>query len=55
LTIGGKEAQVGFAGQVGSGLCQVNAEVPQLPAGDAEVILTIDTFTSADAAFLTVQ
>ncbi len=26
-TIGGRDARVGFAGQVGSGLCQVNAEI----------------------------
>jgi uncharacterized protein (TIGR03437 family) len=55
LTIGGKEAKVDFAGQIGSGLCQVNAEVPELSPGDAEVILTIDTFSSSDAAFLTVR
>jgi uncharacterized protein (TIGR03437 family) len=55
LTIGGKNAKVTFAGQTGSGLCQVNAELPQLPAGDAEVIFTIDTFVSADGAFVTVQ
>ena len=34
---------------------KVNAEIPGLVPGDAEVILTIDTFTSSDAAFLTVQ
>jgi uncharacterized protein (TIGR03437 family) len=55
LTIGGKAANVTFAGQVGSGLCQVNAEVPQLASGDAEVILTIGAFTSADAAFIAIQ
>jgi len=55
MTIGGKTAKVTFAGQTGSGLCQVNAEIPQLPSGDAEVVLTIDTFVSADGAFVTVQ
>lgn len=55
LTIGGKPATVGFAGQMGSGLCQINAEVPQLPSGDAEVVLTLGAFTSADAAFITIQ
>jgi uncharacterized protein (TIGR03437 family) len=55
LIIGGKPANVTFAGQVGSGLCQVNAEVPQLTSGDAEVVLTIGGFTSSDAAFIAVQ
>ena len=55
LTIGGRPANVSFAGQVGAGLCQVNAEIPQLTSGDAEVILTIGAFTSADAAFITIQ
>ncbi len=55
LTIGGKPATTSFVGLSGSGLCQVNAQVPQLPSGDAEVVLQIDSFISADGAFLTVQ
>lgn len=55
LTIGGKPATTSFVGLSGSGLCQINAVIPTLPAGDAEVVLQIDAFTSADGAFLTVQ
>ncbi len=55
LTIGGKPATTSFVGLSGSGLCQVNAQIPALPPGDAEVVLKIDTFISADGAFLTVQ
>jgi uncharacterized protein (TIGR03437 family) len=55
LTVGGQPATTSFVGLSGSGLCQINAQVPQLPPGDAEVVLQIDTFTSADGAFLTVQ
>lgn len=55
LTIGGKPATTSFVGLSGSGLCQVNAQIPQLAAGDVEVVLQIDSFVSADGAFLTVQ
>jgi uncharacterized protein (TIGR03437 family) len=55
LTIGGKAATVSFAGIVGSGLCQINAVIPDLPAGDAEAVLTIGTYTSSDGAYLRVQ
>ncbi|HYP05154.1 MAG TPA: S8 family serine peptidase [Bryobacteraceae bacterium] len=54
-TIGGKDARASFVGLSASGLCQVNAEVPDLPPGDAEVILQIDEFVSADGAVITVQ
>jgi minor extracellular serine protease Vpr len=55
LTIGGKLAATSFVGLSGSGLCQINAQIPELPRGDVEVVLKIDNFTSADGAFLTVQ
>jgi uncharacterized protein (TIGR03437 family) len=55
LTIGGKAATASFVGVTGSGLCQINGQVPDLPAGDAEVVLQIDSFVSADGAFITVQ
>jgi uncharacterized protein (TIGR03437 family) len=55
LTIGGKVAKTSFVGLSGSGLCQINAEVPQLPSGDAEVILQIDSFVSSDAAFINIK
>lgn len=54
LTIGGKPAVVAFAGAVGNGVCRVDATVPELPAGDAEVILRIGNFLSADAVLLAV-
>lgn len=55
LTIGGVPAVVSFAGLVGNGLCQVNAVIPTLPPGEAEVVLKIGTFTSADGTFLAIQ
>jgi minor extracellular serine protease Vpr len=54
LTIGGKPATVTFAGLSGNGLCQVNAVIPSLPAGDAEVVLQIGNAKSADGVFLNV-
>jgi pseudomonalisin len=41
LLVGGKPAQVDFAGLVFAGGYQVNFHVPQLPAGDATVVLTV--------------
>lgn len=52
LTIGGQRAQTTFVGLAGNGLCQVNAVVPTLPAGDAEVVLQIGTGVSADGTFV---
>ena len=52
LLIGGKVAAVSFAGVVANGVCRVDAIVPAVPAGDAEVVLTIGVFTSADGVFL---
>jgi uncharacterized protein (TIGR03437 family) len=55
VTIGGKNAAVAFSGQVGSGLCQVNATIPDVPDGDQEVVVTIGNFVSADGAFIRVK
>ncbi len=53
LTIGGKPAKVSFVGAVGSGVCRVDAVVPEgIAESDAEVILRIGSFVSADAVFL---
>ena len=54
LTIGGKAAAVSFVGTVANGVCRVDAVVPEVPDGDAEVILQIGAFASADAVFLKV-
>lgn len=55
VNIGGKAATVAFAGQVGSGLCQLNVTVPDVPDGDAEVVWTVGPFVSADGSFIRVK
>lgn len=44
VTIGGREARVSFAGMVGSsiGLYQLNVEIPDVPAGDQTIELTVN-------------
>jgi uncharacterized protein (TIGR03437 family) len=41
VTIGGKNATVEWAGIVGAGLYQINAQVPNVPAGDNAVVVTV--------------
>ncbi|MCP5117793.1 MAG: hypothetical protein GY953_43800, partial [bacterium] len=54
VLIGGQEAQVAFAGLVGAGLYQFNVSIPQLPAGDHEVVVTVGGVTSPSGGFLTI-
>jgi uncharacterized protein (TIGR03437 family) len=41
VTIGGKNATVAWAGIVGAGLYQINAQVPDVPPGDNVVLVTV--------------
>jgi uncharacterized protein (TIGR03437 family) len=41
VTIGGKNAAIDWAGIAGAGLYQVNAHVPNVPAGDNTVVITV--------------
>jgi uncharacterized protein (TIGR03437 family) len=54
LTMGGQTATTTFVGLAGNGLCQVNAVIPSLTAGDAEVVLQIGAGVSADGAFVNI-
>jgi uncharacterized protein (TIGR03437 family) len=41
VTIGGKDAPIDWSGIAGAGLYQVNAHVPNVPAGDNTVVITV--------------
>jgi uncharacterized protein (TIGR03437 family) len=41
VTIGGKNAQVAFAGEIGAGLYQLNVVIPQVASGDQQIIATV--------------
>jgi uncharacterized protein (TIGR03437 family) len=47
VTIGSQTASVQFAGLIGSGLYQLNLIVPDLPPGDASVVLSVAGVQSA--------
>ena len=56
VTIGGKPAQVLFAGLSGSGLDQFNVTIPpDLPNGDASVVAAIAGATTQPNIFITIQ
>lgn len=55
VEIGGLPATVPFAGIVGSGLYQVNVVVPDLPPGDASVVLKIGGVQSGAQVFIPIQ
>jgi uncharacterized protein (TIGR03437 family) len=55
VTIGGANAEVTYAGLVGSATYQINVMVPSLPNGDAPVIATIGGFSSQIGVSITVQ
>ena len=54
VTVGGVSASVQWAGIVSSGLDQLNVQIPNVPAGDQPVPVTISGFQGATNAFLTV-
>jgi uncharacterized protein (TIGR03437 family) len=41
VTIGGKNAPIDWAGIASAGLYQINAHVPDVPAGDNAVVVTV--------------
>ena len=55
VIIGGVTATVEFAGIVGAGLYQLNIVVPQLPSGDASVMLGLSGAQSPSGVFLPIQ
>jgi uncharacterized protein (TIGR03437 family) len=54
VTIGGVNAQVQWAGIVGSGLYQLNVAIPNVAAGDQPVQASVSGFQSAANALLTI-
>jgi uncharacterized protein (TIGR03437 family) len=54
ITIGGVTAQVSWAGLVGSGLYQVNVQIPAVD-GDAQVVCRIGEASTQDGAYLRVE
>ena len=52
VTIGGATAAVQFAGIIGSGLYQINAIVPNLPAGDASITVTVNGVQSPAGTYI---
>jgi uncharacterized protein (TIGR03437 family) len=57
VTIGGKSADVAYAGLTGAGLYQLNVVIPAVPAGDAEVIVDLGDGlrSTAKVSFLAVS
>jgi uncharacterized protein (TIGR03437 family) len=56
VTIGGKAADVLFAGLSASGLDQLNVTLPaDLPDGDASLVTTVDGVSTRANLFITVQ
>jgi adhesin/invasin len=54
VTIGGKNAAIDLAGIVGAGLYQVNAHVPDVPAGDTAVVITVGGVSTQSGAYVPV-
>ena len=55
VLIGGQRATVQYAGLIGSGLYQLNVVVPDLPSGDAPIVISINGTASTGAAFVPIQ
>ena len=55
ITIGGKEATVGFAGAVAPGEYQVNVTAPNLPSGDYPVLVDFGGVVSQDGVFIAIE
>lgn len=54
VTLGGKPCPVQYQGLVGPGLYQINVQVPDVQAGDQEVVLSIGGVYSQAGPFMTV-
>ena len=56
LTIGGRQAQVKWAGIIGAGLWQLNVQVPpDVPAGDAAIVAQIGGKSTQSGAYIAIQ
>jgi len=55
VTIGGSKAQVTWAGQIGSGLCQINVTVPEVDDGDQPLVARVGGASSPAATMITIQ
>ena len=55
LSIGNVPATILYAGLIGSGLYQINAVVPDLPRGDAPILVKINGTAGPGAAFIPIQ
>ena len=55
VLVGGKPAEVAYAGLVGAGLYQINLTVPEVPDGDQAVMVQIAGVPAQDAAFITIR
>ena len=52
VTIAGANAPVSYAGPVGPGLIQVNVQIPQIAAGNQQVLVTYMGVTSPNGVYL---
>ncbi|MCC7174907.1 MAG: VCBS repeat-containing protein [Bryobacterales bacterium] len=55
VTIGGVEAEVVWAGQIGPGLCQIVVSVPDVAPGDQPLIAEVGGASSPESARITIQ
>ena len=55
IRFGDVQAQVQFAGQIGSGLYQLNVKVPNVPNGDVPLVAQIGSVSSPSTVLITVQ
>jgi len=55
VTVGGQAAIVSYKGMVSAGLAQVNVQLPQVAAGDQEILVRVDGATAVSNVFLTLQ
>lgn len=55
VLIGNVKAVVQYAGLIGSGLYQLNVVVPDLPSGDAPIVISVNGTASQGQAFVPIQ
>ena len=55
VTIGGRAAKVLYAGLISPGLYQINIEVPDLPGGEHEIVVTAEGTRTLQRALLFVR
>jgi len=52
VTVGGRAAKVLYAGLISPGLYQINIEVPELAAGEQEIVVTAQGTRTQQKAML---